>query len=167
MAVSELPGNPNAVWTVRRHVEGKTHSHPYWAPILSRYLRCLSYFAFGSIMLEVFLLRKSGYHCHWPCWHDYNNLVMGSNRVIFNDLFWYVYIHFRNLKNKIDLIWLLSTDVWKFVRSSVYPHRCVDIKGKKNISYAFLENRNIHQNLVVFIGFLITISLTISLWHSM
>lgn len=22
MAVSELPGNPNAVWTVRRHVEG-------------------------------------------------------------------------------------------------------------------------------------------------
>lgn len=23
MAVSELPGNPNAVWTVRRHVEGK------------------------------------------------------------------------------------------------------------------------------------------------
>lgn len=24
MAVSELPGNPNAVWTVRRHVEGNT-----------------------------------------------------------------------------------------------------------------------------------------------
>lgn len=24
MAVSELPGNPNAVWTVRRHVEGIT-----------------------------------------------------------------------------------------------------------------------------------------------
>lgn len=23
MAVSELPGNPNAVWTVRRHIEGK------------------------------------------------------------------------------------------------------------------------------------------------
>lgn len=23
MAVSELPGNPNAVWTVRKHVEGK------------------------------------------------------------------------------------------------------------------------------------------------
>lgn len=22
MAVSELPGNPNAVWTVRRHIEG-------------------------------------------------------------------------------------------------------------------------------------------------
>lgn len=26
MAVSELPGNPNAVWTVRRHVEGNTFS---------------------------------------------------------------------------------------------------------------------------------------------
>lgn len=25
MAVSELPGNPNAVWTVRRHVEGNTN----------------------------------------------------------------------------------------------------------------------------------------------
>lgn len=24
MAVSELPGNPNAVWTVRRHVDGIT-----------------------------------------------------------------------------------------------------------------------------------------------
>lgn len=27
MAVSELPGNPNAVWTVRRHVEGKRSAH--------------------------------------------------------------------------------------------------------------------------------------------
>lgn len=27
MAVSELPGNPNAVWTVRRHIEGKQPSH--------------------------------------------------------------------------------------------------------------------------------------------
>lgn len=26
MAVSELPGNPNAVWTVRRHVEGRWRS---------------------------------------------------------------------------------------------------------------------------------------------
>lgn len=26
MAVSELPGNPNAVWTVRRHVEGMQYS---------------------------------------------------------------------------------------------------------------------------------------------
>lgn len=26
MAVSELPGNPNAVWTVRRHVEGNAFS---------------------------------------------------------------------------------------------------------------------------------------------
>lgn len=28
MAVSELPGNPNAVWTVRRHVEGIHHLCP-------------------------------------------------------------------------------------------------------------------------------------------
>lgn len=27
MAVSELPGNPNAVWTVRKHVEGERLSH--------------------------------------------------------------------------------------------------------------------------------------------
>lgn len=27
MAVSELPGNPNAVWTVRRHIEGKGSAH--------------------------------------------------------------------------------------------------------------------------------------------
>lgn len=26
MAVSELPGNPNAVWTVRRHIEGRKSS---------------------------------------------------------------------------------------------------------------------------------------------
>lgn len=26
MAVSELPGNPNAVWTVRRHIEGISFS---------------------------------------------------------------------------------------------------------------------------------------------
>lgn len=26
MAVSELPGNPNAVWTVKRHIEGKVLS---------------------------------------------------------------------------------------------------------------------------------------------
>lgn len=24
MAVSELPGNPNAVWTVKKNIEGKT-----------------------------------------------------------------------------------------------------------------------------------------------
>lgn len=26
MAVSELPGNPNAVWTVKRNIDGKFHS---------------------------------------------------------------------------------------------------------------------------------------------
>lgn len=25
MAVSELPGNPNAVWTVKKHSDGKTY----------------------------------------------------------------------------------------------------------------------------------------------
>ncbi len=25
MAVSELPGNPNAVWTVRKNIDGMTH----------------------------------------------------------------------------------------------------------------------------------------------
>jgi len=30
MAVSELPGNPNAVWTVRRHVEGMQYFPAAW-----------------------------------------------------------------------------------------------------------------------------------------
>jgi hypothetical protein len=36
MAVSELPGNPNAVWTVRRHIEGKYHfpNSQIWAWVL-------------------------------------------------------------------------------------------------------------------------------------
>lgn len=44
MAVSELPGNPNAVWTVRRHVEGINPSfflcvkicnplYPFWETV--------------------------------------------------------------------------------------------------------------------------------------
>ena len=30
MAVSELPGNPNAVWTVKRHSDGKTYIVQHW-----------------------------------------------------------------------------------------------------------------------------------------
>ena len=30
MAVSELPGNPNAVWTVKKHTDGKHPSFLYY-----------------------------------------------------------------------------------------------------------------------------------------
>lgn len=29
MAVSELPGNPNAVWTVKKNVDGNIHTNIY------------------------------------------------------------------------------------------------------------------------------------------
>lgn len=45
MAVSELPGNPNAVWTVRRHIEGKqpipNSQKAGLGDIDNRRLRCL------------------------------------------------------------------------------------------------------------------------------
>ena len=45
MAVSELPGNPNAVWTVRRHIEGNgvhvphTFSSTAYKPVRSLIVR--------------------------------------------------------------------------------------------------------------------------------
>lgn len=45
MAVSELPGNPNAVWTVRRHVEGKKkHIQHEWAKSPKSCVVCHIYF---------------------------------------------------------------------------------------------------------------------------
>lgn len=40
MAVSELPGNPNAVWTVRRHVEGICASHTPYSSIYIPVVKC-------------------------------------------------------------------------------------------------------------------------------
>lgn len=52
MAVSELPGNPNAVWTVRRHVEGK---RPIHIVCVHAHELC------RQVILQAFLWRKEKY----------------------------------------------------------------------------------------------------------
>lgn len=47
MAVSELPGNPNAVWTVRRHVEGMQYFPKDREVIMFLWGFCLLLFCFS------------------------------------------------------------------------------------------------------------------------
>ena len=53
MAVSELPGNPNAVWTVKKNIDGK------------RYLVILDLldFDFENLFVQVFAMYNLLVHC--------------------------------------------------------------------------------------------------------
>ena len=49
MAVSELPGNPNAVWTVKKNVDGKISSSILWSKVcVCARLCCLKWFTDGK-----------------------------------------------------------------------------------------------------------------------
>lgn len=71
MAVSELPGNPNAVWTVRRHVEGMQYfpktqggTDDFWCVLFVGG----DFFLFVGFCFLFFLLsRESGKMLHDGC----------------------------------------------------------------------------------------------------